>query len=231
MRRICEAILIVLLLASPAFGAPKRRAAAMPPLVAYSFDFRDGAQGWEAGFADYSPLTTNMNLIAEMRPGAFFLSGDNRSDDLFMFLRRQIAVAPNQRYVVSYTITLDSNAAAECIGAGGAPGESVYLKAGAAPVKPDAVLIDDHYRMNVDIGSQSQSGAHASVAGNIAYGPGDCSPGSGGYVTIVRTHRHPEPVQASAGGELWLLVGTDSAYEGTTALYYKRIDVQLVAVP
>ena len=215
----------------PAAAAPKRRAVAMPASVAFAFDFRDGAQGWEAGFADYSPLTTNMNLIAEMRSGAFFLSGDNRSDDLFMFLRRQVAVTPNQRYAVHSTITLDSNAAADCIGVGGAPGESVYLKAGAAPVKPEAILTGDYYRMNVDIGSQSESGVHASVAGNIAYGPGNCNPGTGNYVTIVRAHQHSAVVQASATGELWLLVGTDSAYEGTTGLYYRRIDVQLVPVP
>jgi hypothetical protein len=38
-------------------------------------------------------------------------------------------------------------------------------------------------------------------------------------------------VNANASGELWLLVGTDSGFEGTTALYYQRIDVRLVPVP
>ena len=231
MPRILHSIVIILCLTTPAFAAPKRRAVAIPHVVSHSFDFRDGAQGWEAGFADYSPVTTNMNLIAEMRSGAFFLGGDNRSDDLFMFLRRQIAVAPLQKYVLRYTITLDSNAASDCVGVGGAPGESVYLKAGAAPIRPEPVLIGDHFRMNVDIGSQSQSGQHASVAGNIAYGPGNCNPGTGGYVTIVRTHQHTDAVEANAAGALWLLVGTDSAFEGTTGLYYRRIDVQLIPVP
>ena len=32
-----------------------------------------------------------------------------------------------------------------------------------------------------------------------------------------------------AMGALWLLVGTDSGFEGLTALYYQRIEVTLTA--
>jgi hypothetical protein len=37
-------------------------------------------------------------------------------------------------------------------------------------------------------------------------------------------------VNANSRGELWLLVGTDSGFEGLTALYYQRIDVTLAPV-
>ena len=231
--------LVSLMVALAAEAAPKRRAVSAPPVLSYSFDFRDGDLGWSHGFADYSPVTTNMNLIGEMRSlppavgsgSAYFLGGDNRSDDLFMFLTRQIAVKPNQRYVVDFTVRLASNAGSGCIGVGGAPGESVYLKVGAAPLRPQAVLTGDHYRMNVDIGSQSQSGQAASVAGNVANGTPNCSATPENYLSITRAHRHTAVVESSAAGELWLLVGTDSAYEGTTHLYYQRIDVQLIPVP
>jgi hypothetical protein len=35
---------------------------------------------------------------------------------------------------------------------------------------------------------------------------------------------------ASSAGDLWLLVGTDSGYEGTTSLYYQRIEVELIPI-
>jgi hypothetical protein len=37
-------------------------------------------------------------------------------------------------------------------------------------------------------------------------------------------------VAANAAGELWLLVGTDSSFEGPTGLYYQEIEVELVPV-
>jgi hypothetical protein len=37
-------------------------------------------------------------------------------------------------------------------------------------------------------------------------------------------------VKSSASGDLWLLVGTDSGFEGQTELYYQRIDVHLATV-
>jgi hypothetical protein len=231
--------LVSVMVAVAAEAAPKRRAVSAPPVLSFSFDFRDGSLGWSHGFADYSPVTTTMNLIGEMRSlppvigtgTGYFLSGDNRSDDLFMFLTKQVTVKPSQRYVVDVTVKVASNAGSGCFGVGGAPGESVYLKAGASAIRPEAVLVGDHYRMNVDIGSQSQSGTAASVAGNIANGLANCSPTLENYVSLTRAHRHAEVVQSSASGDLWILVGTDSAYEGTTALYYQRIDVQLIPVP
>ena len=45
--------------------------------------------------------------------------------------------------------------------------------------------------------------------------------------TFSRTHEHPTPVTASADGDLWLLVGTDSGFEGLTRLYYLRFEVEL----
>ena len=212
------------------------------PTVRRSFDFRSGRQGWAAGFADYAPeMVDLLELDAGLRalppeldlvgPG-FVLSGANRSDDLFMFLKRQLTAAdgikPGQTYTVDYVVVFASAAPTGCAGIGGAPGESVYLKAGAASVEPLASLdaVDNHVRMNIDKGNQAVGGPAASLVGNVANGR-PCEPGAESFVCLRRPHQHPSPVPASAEGSLWLLVGTDSGFEGTTTLYYQRVEVRL----
>lgn len=124
-----------------------------------------------------------------------------------------------------------------CAGVGGAPGESVFLKAGASPAEPLALLgppssdprVSPNLGMNVDKSNQSQGGIAASVTGNIANGQ-PCDLGLRPFVSLQRTHQHTSLVNASSRGELWLLVGTDSGFEALTALYYQRIDVSLVPV-
>ena len=73
-----------------------------PAPITVSYDFRNGAQGWQAGFADYPPATDNgfYELKAEIRSlppelgingTGFFIQGNNHSDDLFMFLKRRLS--------------------------------------------------------------------------------------------------------------------------------------------
>ena len=241
MRRAVAVFIIVVLAASASAATRRRSAQPRIPSIDITFDFNTGANGWEAGFADYSPATTDMDLQSGIQPvpaeagsgSGFMLHGKNRSDDLFMFLKRQLTVAdgiePNREYLADFMIRMISDAPAGCGGAGGAPGESVYLKAGATPDEPRVALVDDHYRMTVDIGSQSQGGKAASVAGNIANDlPCLSFPR---YAPIFRAHRHTERVRANADGTLWLLVGTDSGFEGSTTLFYQQIAVSLIPLP
>lgn len=221
--------------------------------IAKSFDFRNGAVGWQPGFADYAPGTDHdgfFELKAEIRSlpaelgitgTGFYVQGNNHTDDLFMFLKRRLdrddGILSGQTYQITFTIVFASNVQSGCSGAGGSPGDSVYLKAGASPAEPIALLTPppndprafSDLRMNVDKSDQGQSGIAASVAGNIANGH-PCNPNEGPYVSVQRTHQHTSLVNANSRGELWLLVGTDSGFEGTTALYYQRIDITLTPV-
>lgn len=218
--------------------------------IELSYDFHYGALGWTAGFADYPPANdTNgalYQLSARLRymprkltrvpERGFYMQGHNRSDDLFIFLKRRLTgkdgIAAGRTYQVEYVITFASNAASGCAGIGGAPGESVALKAGASSVEPIAVLQTNGYlRINVDKGNQSVGGTEASVAGNIANGI-SCERASPlfPFILIERSHQHRNSVTASANGELWLLIGTDSGFEGLTQLYYRKIYVKLIPV-
>jgi hypothetical protein len=217
--------------------------------VSKSFDFRNGALGWQAGFADYPPSTDKdgfYELKAEIRSlpaelgvsgTGFYIQGANHSDDLFMFMKRRLDTADGmiagQTYQVTFALVFASNAPSGCGGIGGPPGEGVYLKAGASPAEPLALLdtspLASCLRMNVDHGGASQGGIAASTTGNIANGR-PCDLGPYPFVSIQRTHQHTSLVNANSKGELWLLVGTDSGFEGFTSLYYQRIDVTLAPV-
>jgi hypothetical protein len=213
--------------------------------IRLEFDFRQGAHGWEAGFAEYSPEMEGMMLEAEIRPlpselgingTGYYLQGMNHSDDLFMFLKRRLGiddgVVPGQEYRVMFTTVLASNAPSDAVGIGGSPGESVYLKAGASTEEPAVYLdsTDNHYLMNVDKGlGNSSDGTAASVTGDIANGLSaeEIDLENPPYVSLVRQHEHQYTVTASPDGELWLLVGTDSGFEGLTGIYYQGIAVTL----
>jgi hypothetical protein len=221
---------------------PLGRSPAAP--VALSFDFGRGARGWHAGAADLPPGRNPIyelafgvrRLPAEVGPGrGFLLQGHNRSDDVFLFLSRRLGpldgIRPGRAYALRYTIVLASNAPSGAVGIGGAPGESVYVKAGGSGVAPRLVRgSEGMLRLNVDKGNQSQGGPAATVAGDLANGrepvPGDGQP----YATITRTVTHAAPVRADARGHLWLLVGLDSGFEGRTRAYVRRIDVTLSPV-
>lgn len=215
--------------------------------VQMSFDFRDGVQGWVADFADY-PLSDrpDYEFEAELRElpeevgegTGFWLHSHNSCDDIFMFLKRRLGpedgIVANQPYRVRFTITFASNAPSNCAGVGGPPGEAVILKAGASPIEPLPILDEDYWmRMNVDKGNQASGGPAASVAGNIANGiecadlpdPSDCP-----YVSLRRRHLHEYTVESNADAELWLLIGTDSGFEGPTGLYYQKIVARLTPV-
>jgi len=212
--------------------------------VVVSYDFRNGSSGWQAGFADYPAIDEEaFELVAEIAPippetglfgASYVLSGNNLSDDLFMFLKRGLGpedgIRPGFTYVATFTLRFASNAPSGCPGIGGAPGESVFLKAGAGPAEP-LTFVDSagDVRMTVDKGNQSEDGPAAANVGNIANGlPCDeVDPGNPPFVSITRSLTDPFPATADANGRIWLLIGTDSGFEGRTTLYYQRITVNL----
>lgn len=216
-----------------------------PPTLTLSYNFNEGAQGWSSGLSDY-PLdqAENLDFLSRIAPlpeeletdaQGLYIQSHNSPDDLFTFISRRVAqsdgVRAGQTYRVSFTLVFASNAPSHCSGVGGAPGESVFLKAGVTGQEPQASYDAeaDYVVMNVDKGEQGEGGADASLAGDIANGV-ECGEGVP-YVTLTRTHVHETAVTADADGNLWLLVGTDSGYESRTALYYQRIEARLTPVP
>ena len=84
---------------------------------------------------------TNLPDPLDESKGSLKISGNNHSDDLFMFIKRKISgLAPNISYQVTYNMEFVSNVADNMAGAGGSPGESVFIKAGATQVEPKKML-------------------------------------------------------------------------------------------
>ncbi|MCO7224894.1 hypothetical protein [Pleionea sp. CnH1-48] len=203
-------------------------------------DFRQSHHGWHSGFADYPQQNnSDFNLIArhDILPEpldenkAQMLSGNNLSSSLFMFLTRKVTgLDANSRYDLLFTVTLASNAPQNCVGAGGAPGEDVYIVAGASTQQPKAELVNENgttmYRMNIDHGQQSMGGSDAIVLGNFANSK-DCSQQNFDYELKGLSSTNIQfTADTDANGNLWLLLASDSGFVGTTALYFVEATIE-----
>jgi hypothetical protein len=206
--------------------------------IVLSYTFNEGSQGWLPSFSDYSLTTASLQRIAEIRPlpgfppawRGYYLQSMNRSDDVFMFLKKELGsdegIAGNRLYSVSVDTLFFSEAGSNCIGIGGAPGESVYFKAGVSLDEPVPTLMNaDFVTLSVDKGNQASGGKAAGVAGNVANGVPCEEPRR--WVLLNRLYHHPELVRTDSRGRIWVFVGTDSGFEGLTALYYYQIIVTL----
>jgi hypothetical protein len=233
--KMCGKLFIAIVLAG-LFGCDLSGADSSGIMVfSYSFDFSESQDNWVADFTDF-PAGEGDSAFYELkfaytdRPAhlganlkSMMLSGNNHSDDLFMFIKRKITdLSPNTDYTLVFDVELASNAPKGVAGVGGAPGESVFLKAGASGAEPKKVIEANQYTLNVDKGNQSSAGEIAVVLGNIAvaYDTND-------YALITRNNAGSAPfiAKSNSKGEIWLIVGTDSGFEGTTTLYYTKVNV------
>lgn len=198
-------------------------------------NFTNSAEGWTGGFADYSADQeedlldlrfeyTTLPAPLDTTEGALLLCGTNVSDDLFMFITKEVTgLTPNARYAVTMDVTYASDVPDGQVGIGGSPGESVFVKAGASPIEPQAVLnANNFYRMNIDKGNQAEDGADARVIGNFANGTDQER-----YTLLFESLDSPIPVTANDRGSIWLIVGTDSGFEGRTTIYYNQIEARI----
>ncbi|MEJ8804366.1 hypothetical protein [Pontibacter sp. H249] len=208
------------------------------PTESLSYTFEESAEGWAGGFSDYPKDWEESRFEFEfdreaLPPGvgensmAMKLSGRNISDDLFMFMKKQVTgLKPNHTYQVTFQIELASQYPEQSVGIGGSPGASVYLKAGGSATEPIPIEeqgVGNNIRMNIDKGGQSQGGEDMVVLGNVGIAGNTFE-----YRLINRDNlQNPIEITTDGSGSLWLIVGTDSGFEGTTTLYYNTIEVNL----
>jgi hypothetical protein len=201
------------------------------------FSFENGSAGMLPCFTDYGLSTTGFHFLAEVRQlppnvqaphrgrNAFYIQGDNHSDDLFMFLKAVLTgadgIVPDRSYHLSFDIWFASRSN-NCVGVGGSE-DSVWLKAGGSGVEPVPLLQGNYVSINVDKGDQSQGGENLGVIDNIWNGK-ECPISE--WVMLHKTYDHPFPITAS-GDELWIAVGTESGFEALTGVYYYSIAVRL----
>lgn len=202
--------------------------------------FSKDKNGWIGGFSDY-PLKDKVryklrfslkSLPKEInnKQKGLYLSGYNGSDDLFMFVKKKLdtndRLKPNTTYSVTFDFDIATNAG-DKIGVGGSPGDSVFVKIGATNTEPIPVLDKTgFYLMNIDKGNQKGEGKDAFMIGDLAKTTIDKK-----YeLKPFNNKQRPFIVETDKKGELWLFIGTDSAFEGVTSIYYPRIKVTLKEV-
>jgi len=206
----------------------------IPPInekIQIDFTFNNGTDGWLSGFADY-PVnpTADYQLVAEFSQlpsplqliSGFNLSGTNRSDDLFMFIKKQFnGFEASTQYQLQFEITFASNEPTGCVGVGGAPGEGVTIKAGATINEPlSADNGNGDFRMNIDKGNQKIDGSDAIKIGDFANSK-KCEDKDFTYeLKTLNNDAAPFNVFTNTDGALWFLFSTDSGFESTTSIYF-----------
>ncbi|WP_051236314.1 copper amine oxidase N-terminal domain-containing protein [Paenibacillus pinihumi] len=204
--------------------------------IQIGYNFNKSEEGWKAGFADlpvdYNPDIYELGYGREILPVGkdnktnygLKLKGHNRSDDLFMFLSRKVdGFVPNTIYQVKMSFAMYTKEKEGSLGIGGSPASAVIVKAGILNKEPVPIVVSDggsrYYRMNIDKGNQSAGGSDVKKLGNIA------KPDSSqdGYQRVNMEYN--AKVKANAKGELFLLIGVDSGFEGLTTLYFDDVNV------
>ncbi len=201
----------------------------------FIFTFQSDAEDWTAGFADlpanFDPSIYELDsgyrpLPSGLEGNGLYIQGHNRSDDLFMFFKRRIdGLKADATYAVFASLDLATNVPSNTFGIGGSPGESVYVKAGASTVEP--VAEGENLRLNIDKGNQSNGGASMVVMGNVAHPEVS---GREFRLKSLDNADNPVHVTTDSKGGLWLIVGTDSGFEGLSTFYYARIAYTLKVV-
>lgn len=207
----------------------------LPVEVTFVSEFNNGADQWIAGFSDYPvddneiyQLVSGIQEIPEQGGQQGYLTGGmNRSDDLFMYLKREVTgLVPNTRYSLTTKSVFWSEAGDVCFGIGGSPGGSVFMKIGASEVEP----VQADYYMNIDIGHQSNGGVDAKPVGNISIEGLSCYGGEFGTKEVALSSDMNVEIISSAEGSAWVIIGSDSGYEGQTHLYYESVAVTLTPI-
>jgi len=212
-----------------------------------SFNLDRGRQGFEALFLDYwdgeeefleldwghSALPDGWSSRHGIR-----ISGNNRTDDLMMVLMRPIdGLAPDTAYRLELEMQFATNVPSNCVGVGGSPGESVFMRLGAAGERPDYVLEDNASgdrppmrRPSIDLGQQAMPGEYALAVGDMANGLDDTwcgDPEAPWRLKRVSTEGQRFEVTSDENGRLWVYGLSDSGFEATSTWYMTEFVVRM----
>ena len=113
------------------------------------------------------------------------------------------------------------------MGIGGSPGASVYVKIGASVDEPAAGSDGQVWlRMNTDKGNQANEGAEMLNAGNLEH-PQVLD--AEYRIKSLDNAGRPIQVTADEDGNVWLITGVDSGFEGLTKIYVTGLHYLLTA--
>ena len=227
MRRIASLALAALLAAGPS------GATAAGAVVDIEVDFSAWMNRWTGAASDYIAATAPSEVVFRMEElpapadgHGVLIAGRNHSADLFLDIKPHFeGLRPVTNDQMAFTLHYVSDAPKGCLGPGGAPGESVWMKVGASFMEPRTVVLDGSYTTNFDHGVQAGDGHDMVVVGNLATSGTDCGKRRFEEKTGAGTLRS---VRTDGSGGLWLIVGMDSGYEGAGLVYLRSLSVKAI---
>ena len=195
------------------------------------------AKTWKAGKVFFSDYPVGSDSLYELEFSHAYLpppldgtvraikiSGINHSDDLLSFVVRKFDnLKPNAVYSVSFRLYIASNATINAAGIGGSP--DLGLAVGGLSYQPANAVSLGYYRPNFTSRIQSyESNDVLKLIGRIGVSAVIPTP----FMLIQRDNLYnPVILRTNEYGELWLMIGTDSGFEGVTSLYYRTIAITL----
>lgn len=212
-----------------------------PESIELSYNFADGAQGWEADVSQYpNGARDQLEFVGEVQPlpseidesrTAYYLKVNNTTESAFLFLKHPLGpddgLEADTDYTVNYKVTYATNYPADCTEKAG---QKMYMKMGGSTWEPANILSDDQsqYKMNVRVGDNVVGGDAASTAGDLTHDE-PCADVVDTYIEATRNYTHTRAVTTTADGNMWLLFGVDSGYLGETSFYVESLDVTITA--
>ena len=204
-------------------------------ILTIEFRFDNDEEGFLPIFADFSldglfdsegndayKMTHARKIIPVTGAESYglYISSINRSDDVFMGYVKEISgLVANTKHTFQISFKLATDVEEGFFGVGGAPGESVYVKAGVVMEFPIVgTALDGHERiLNIDKGNQSQGGKDLVVVGDMAK-PRDAADGF-----VFKNMSVERIATTNAEGQIFIIIGTDSGFEGFTEYYLDDI--------
>jgi hypothetical protein len=202
--------------------------------LTYTFQFENGKEEWESFFSDYPEGEEELYELDFERTGlpapldhdtySLKLSGKNHSDDLLSIIYRKFSgLKPNTKYKVTFDVDMASIAPTNSFGVGGSP-DLAFGAGGINEAPANSVDDQNHNRPNFESALQSgESNAVFKVLGRIGVKDDNTE-----WTMINRNNKKSAiTLETNEAGELWLMLGTDSGFEATTTLYFKKITIRL----
>jgi hypothetical protein len=205
-----------------------------PVASTITVDFNAGIDGWSADVADFTEDTRPVDVAAAWKDlpapltgKGYYLISTNKSDDVMTFVKRQVGgFVPGAGYALTFAMRYATDAGAGCFGVGGSRGDSMYMVVAASAAEPKVIKqADGNYRLNLERGNQAESGRQGKVIG--VQGDENLNCGGGKWASLQRASEQTIELQADQDGKFWIVLGTDSGFESTNALYLQGATVNV----
>lgn len=196
----------------------------------FSFDFRQGPQGWAPGAPQF--YGGNTQLVAEYRPlsgalasqGSAFFARTYFVGATVYFKRKVSGLSPTASYRVNFSSEIATDTPSRCLTFGGEFGEDTHVLVGATTSEPTTSYSPSpggpDFPNSFSLGRPDAGGANGFFLGNVAT-PLPC-PVRVWQLKTLQGNGSFARVTTDSTGSAWLIQATTTAIEATIGFYFTR---------